>query len=179
MGLIVMRLNKTLPVREALEGIEKTFKKHNPESPFDFSFVDTDYARKYSNEERTGNLAGLFAILAVFISCLGLFGLASFVAEQRTKEIGIRKVMGATVGNLWKMLSRDFVILTVISYCISLPLTFVLMNNWLMHYQYRTTLSWEIFAIAALGTITLTLLTVSFQALKAALANPVKSLRSE
>ena len=178
-GVIVIRLNETVPVRQALEGIEKTFKKYNPESPFSFSFVDADYARKYSNEERVGNLAGLFAILAVFISCLGLFGLASFVAEQRTKEIGIRKVMGATVGNLWKMLSREFVILTLISCCISIPLTSAFMGNWLIQYQYRTTLSWEIFATAIIGTFTLTLLTVSFQALKAAMASPVKSLRSE
>jgi len=179
MGLMVMRLNETRPVRETLEGIEAVFRKYNPESPFDFSFVDADYARKYSNEERTGKLAGLFAILAVFISSLGLFGLASFVAERRTKEIGIRKVMGATVASLWKMLSRDFVVLTVISCCISIPLTFACMSRWLLQYQYRTTLSWEVFAIAAFGAIMVTLLTVSFQALKAALTNPVKSLRSE
>ena len=179
MNLIVMRLNAAMPVREALAGVETVFKKYNPESPFDFSFVDVDYARKYSNEERIGSLSGLFAILAVFISCLGLFGLASFVAEQRTREIGIRKVMGATVTNLWRMLSRDFVVLTVISCGISFPLTFVFMNNWLMRYQYRTTLSWEMFAMVALGAVTLTLLTVSFQALKAAVANPVNSLRSE
>jgi ABC-type antimicrobial peptide transport system permease subunit len=178
-GLIVMRLNATMPVREALAEIESVFKKYNPESPFDFSFVDQDFARKYSSEERIGNLAGLFAILAVFISCLGLFGLASFVAEQRTKEIGIRKVLGATVASLWKMLSKDFVVLTVISCCISIPLTLAFMRNWLMQYQYRTTLSWEVFATAALGAVALTLLTVSFQAVKAALMNPVKSLRTE
>lgn len=179
MSQIVMRLNEAMPVRQTLEGIETIFRKHNPESTFDFHFVDADYARKYSNEERVGKLAGLFAMLAVFISGLGLFGLASFVAERRTKEIGIRKVMGATVVNLWKMLSGDFVLLTVISCCISIPVTFSVMNNWLSQYQYRTDLSWEIFVMAALGAIVLTLLTVSFQALKAALANPVKSLRSE
>ena len=178
-GLIVMRLKTTMPVREALAGIEAVFKKYNPESPFDFGFVDAEYARKYSNEERIGNLAGLFAILAVFISCLGLFGLASFVAEQRTKEIGIRKVLGATIASLWKMLSKDFVILTVIACCISIPLSFAFMNNWLTQYQYRITLTWEVFTLAALGAVALTLITVSFQAVKAAVANPVKSLRSE
>ena len=178
-GLIVMRLNAALPVREVLAGIETVFNKYNPESPFDFSFVDVDYARKYSNEERIGNLAGLFAVLAIFISCLGLLGLASFVAEQRTKEIGIRKVLGASVANLWTMLSKDFVVLTVIACCISIPLSFVFMNNWLTQYQYRITISWEVFAIAVFGTIALTLLTVSFQAVKAAVANPVNSLRSE
>ncbi|MFC4873298.1 ABC transporter permease [Negadavirga shengliensis] len=178
-GLIVMRLNATIPIRDALAGIDTVFKKFNPESPFDFSFVDSDYARKYANEERIGNLAGLFAILAVFISCLGLFGLASFVAEQRTKEIGIRKVLGASIAGLWKMLSRDFVMLTIIACLISIPLSFIFMNNWLMQYMYRITLTWEVFAAAALGAIVLTLLTVSFQAIKAALMNPVESLRSE
>lgn len=177
--LIIMRLNPTMPVREAIAGIEPVFKKYNPESPFDFSFVDQEYARKFSNEERIGNLAALFASLAVFISCLGLFGLASFVAEQRTKEIGIRKILGASVSNLWRMLSRDFVLLVIVSCGIAIPLSALMMNNWLMNFQYRTTLSWQIFALAMAGLLGLTLLTVSYQAVKAALANPVKSLRSE
>ncbi|HEX7016477.1 MAG TPA: ABC transporter permease [Cyclobacteriaceae bacterium] len=179
MGVLVIRLSGARPISETLEGIEAIFKKYNPESTFSYSFVDTDYARKYSSEERIGKLAGLFAILAVFISGLGLFGLASFIAERRTKEIGIRKVLGATVANLWKMLSADFVMLTVIACCISIPLAFAFMSRWLSQYQYRTTLSWEVFALAVGGAIAITLITVSFQALKAALANPVKSLRSE
>lgn len=179
MGVIVMRLTETRPVRETLEGIEAVFRKYNPESPFSYSFVDAEYARKYASEERVGKLAGLFAVLAVFISGLGLFGLASFVAERRTKEIVIRKVLGATVGNLWRMLSVEFVILTVISCFIAIPVTFVFMSRWLSQYQYRTTLSWEIFALAILGAIGITLATVSFQALRAALANPARSLRSE
>ena len=179
MGLIVMRLDSRVPVGEALAGIETVFKKYNPESPFDFSFVDADYARKYSNEERIGNLTGLFAALAIFISCLGLSGLASFVAEQRTKEIGIRKVLGASAASLLKMLSADFVILTIIACGISIPLSFAFMNSWLAQYQYRIALSWEIFTAPALGAVILTLMTVSYQAVKAVVANPVRSLRSE
>lgn len=179
MGLMVMRLHPTLPIPDAIEELQKVFKKHNPESPFNFSFVNTDYARKYSAEERIGNLAGLFAILAIFISCLGLFGLASFVAEQRTKEIGIRKVLGATVASIWKMLSKEFVALTFIACGIAIPISFVLMDKWLMQYQYRVTLTWQVFSIAALGIMILTLITVSYQAIKAAWANPVKNLRSE
>jgi len=113
------------------------------------------------------------------ISCLGLFGLASFVAEQRTKEIGVRKILGASVINLWGMLSKDFVILVGVSFAIAAPAAFLFMYNWLQKYQYRTTLSWWIFIGAGAGTLIITLLTVSFQAVKAALANPVRSLRSE
>jgi ABC-type antimicrobial peptide transport system permease subunit len=176
---MIMRLNATKPVTESLAEIKEVFKRLNPESPFDFRFVDNEYARKFSGEERIGSLAGLFAILAVFISCLGLFGLASFVAEQRTKEIGIRKVLGATVASLWKMLSKDFIFLTVIACGIAIPISLVFMNNWLTQYEYRVPLTWEIFVIAAGGTILLTLITVSFQALRAAVANPVRNLRSE
>jgi putative ABC transport system permease protein len=179
MSVIVMRLNDKKPVDDALAEIAEVFRKYNPETPFDYSFVNAEYGRKFSAEERIGSLAGLFAVLAIFISCLGLFGLASFVAEQRAKEIGIRKVLGATVASLWKMLSKDFVILTVIACAISIPLCIMFMNNWLMQYEYRTTLTWQVFAIAALGAVALTLITVSFQAIKAAVANPVKNLRSE
>lgn len=178
-SVVVMRLNSAMPVREALAAIEPVFRKYNPESPFYFSFVDQDYARKFSNEERIGNIAAFFAILAVLISCLGLFGLASFVAEQRTKEIGIRKVLGATVSNLWQMLSKDFVLLVIISCCISIPLSALFMSSWLMQFQYRITLPWQIFVGAVVGSLGITLLTVSYQAVRAALANPVKSLRSE
>lgn len=148
-------------------------------SPFSFSFVDQDYGRKFSNEERIGKLAAFFATLAVLISCLGLFGLASFVAEQRIKEIGIRKVLGATVSNLWRMLSIDFILLVIISCCIAIPMSALFMNNWLMQFQYRIPLPWQTFVGAVLGSISITLLTVSYQAVKAALANPVKNLKSE
>ncbi len=178
-GLFIMRLNSSMPVREALAKIEPVFKKHNPNAPFGYSFVDVEYQRKFSNEQKIGSLAGFFAILAVFISCLGLFGLASYVAEQRTKEIGIRKVLGASVLNLWKMLSKDFVVLVIIACAISTPLSFTFMDNWLQNFEYRTPITWGVFAIVGTGTLVITLLTVSFQAIKAAVANPIRSLRTE
>jgi putative ABC transport system permease protein len=150
-----------------------------PSALFDYTFVDKEYARKFSQEQRIGKLSGVFAALAIFISCLGLFGLASFVAEQRTKEIGIRKVMGATVPNIWKMLSRDFVALVIISCFVAIPVSFYFMSSWLEKYEYRTEISWWIFLITCIGASVITLLTVSYQAIKAALMDPVKSLRSE
>jgi putative ABC transport system permease protein len=176
---MVIRVNPTMPMREALAKIEPVFKKYNPGSPFDFKFIDDIYAKKFAAEERIGHLAGFFAVLAVIISCLGLFGLASFMAEQRVKEIGVRKVLGATVFNLWKLLSKDFVTLVILSCCISIPLAWYFLHAWLEKYEYRTTLSWGIFAAAGGGALFITLLTVSFQSIKAAIANPVKSLRTE
>jgi len=178
-NVFILKLNPEMAPKEALAKVETVFKKYNPESPFDSSFVDEDYARKFGNEKRIGTLAAFFAVLAVLISCLGLFGLASFVAEQRTKEIGIRKVMGASVNNLWQMLSKDFVFLVLLSCLISIPLAWYELNQWLQAYEYRTEISWWIFAVSAFGALVITLLTVSFQAIKAALMNPVKSLRSE
>jgi putative ABC transport system permease protein len=178
-NMITLRVNPQVPMRAALSKIEAVFKKFNPGSPFEYKFVDDEYAKKFSDEERIGNLATFFAILAVFISCLGLFGLASFVAEQRTKEIGVRKVLGASIFNLWKMLSKDFVLLVIISCAIAVPLAWYFLNNWLQKYEYRTQISWWVFALAIGGALVITLLTVSFQAIKAAIANPVKSLRTE
>ena len=178
-GLALIRLNHAMPAREALAKVEAVYKKYNPSAPFEFSFVDAEYERKFSQEEKVGSLAGFFAVLAVFISCLGLFGLASYVAEQRTKEIGIRKVLGASVLNVWKMLSKDFVILVIIACLISIPLSFFFMQDWLQNFEYRTPISWNIFATVGAGALCITLLTVSFQAVRAAIANPVKSLRSE
>jgi ABC-type antimicrobial peptide transport system permease subunit len=178
-SVITMRIKPTISVRDAITRLEPVFKKFNPGSPFEYKFVDEEYAKKFSNEERIGNLATFFAILAVFISCLGLFGLASFVAEQRTKEIGVRKVLGATVFNLWQMLSKDFFALVIISCCIAIPLAWYFLNQWLQQYEYRTPVSWWIFVIAVMGAMLITILTVSFQAIKAALANPIRSLRTE
>jgi putative ABC transport system permease protein len=174
-----IRINPTSSANEALPKIEAVFKKLVPSALFDYQFVDEVYASKFSQEQRIGKLAGVFSILAIFISCLGLFGLASFVAEQRTKEIGIRKVMGASVVGLWKMLSRDFVVLVVISCVVAIPIGYYFMNNWLAKYQYRTEMPWWIFFATCLAALTITLLTVSYQSIKAALANPVTSLRSE
>jgi len=178
-NVFTIKMNPTLSARAALAKIEAVFKKYNPGSPFKADFVDEAFARKFGNEERIGKLSSFFAMLAVFISCLGLFGLASFVAEQRTKEIGIRKVLGASVTNLWRMLSKDFVLLVVISCVIATPLAYYYMNNWLQKYDYRTSINWWVFAAAITGALVITLLTVSFQAIKAAIANPVKSLRTE
>jgi putative ABC transport system permease protein len=176
---IHIRLNPKWSTREALAKIESIFKKLVPTVPFDYKFVDTDYAEKFASEERIGSIASFFAALAIFISCLGLFGLASFVAEKRTKEIGIRKVLGATIYNLWKMLSKEFVVLVIVASLIAAPLAYYFLNNWLQNYEYHTAISWWVFAIAIGGALLITLLTVSFQTIKAALTNPVKSLRSE
>ena len=176
---IDIRINPVENTHDALAKIETVFKKYNPEQPFIYRFNDEEYAKKFGDEERTGKLAGFFAALAVFISCLGLFGMASFMAEQRTKEIGVRKVLGASVLNLWGLLSKDFVMMVLISLLMATPLAYYFMHNWLQNYEYRTTLAWWIFAAAGIGALIITLLTVSFQAIKAAIANPVKSLRTE
>lgn len=177
--VINIRANPARSTREVLAAIEPVFKKYAPAAPLDYKFIDEEYGRKFADEERIGKLAGFFAALAIFISCLGLFGMASFMAEQRTKEIGVRKVLGASVFNLWKLLSREFVVLVSVSLAIAIPLSYYLMHNWLQSYQYRTSVAWWIFAAAGAGALVITLLTVSFQAIKAALANPVRSLRSE
>jgi len=178
-GIITIRMKPSVPLRTALSKIEVVFKKYDPGSPFDYKFTDQEYAKKFSDEERIGNLATFFAVLAVFISCLGLFGLASFVAEQRTKEIGIRKVLGASIPAIWKMLSKDFVVLVIISCFIAIPVAWYYLHQWLQKYEYRTEISWWVFILAGIGALVITLLTVSFQAIKAAVANPVKSLRTE
>jgi len=178
-NVIQLRINPNLTPSVALEKMETAFRKFDPASAFQFRFVDETFAQKFGEEERIGKLASCFAFLAILISCLGLFGLASFVAEQRTKEIGIRKVLGASVPNLWQLLSKQFVFLVIISFIISIPAAYYLANGWLRNYEYRTGLSWWIFAAAGAGALIITLLTVSFQAIKAALANPVKSLRTE
>jgi hypothetical protein len=176
---INLRIKPGLAIKDAIPKIESVFKKLVPKVPFDYKFIDQDYAQKFAAEERISKLAGFFAALAIFISCLGLFGLATFMAEQRTKEIGVRKVLGATIFNLWGLLSKEFVILVLVSFLISVPVSYYFMHNWLENYQYRADLSWWIFAAAGTGALVITLLTVSIQAVKAAIANPVKSLRSE
>jgi putative ABC transport system permease protein len=176
---IHIRINPKMSAGDAVAKMESIFKKVVPAVPFDYKFVDSEYATKFAAEERIGNLASFFAALAIFISCLGLFGLASFVAEKRTKEIGIRKVLGATIYNLWKMLSKEFVILVLLACLIAVPLAYYFLNNWLQNYEYRTAINWWVFVVAIGGALLITLLTVSFQAIKAAIANPVKSLRTE
>jgi putative ABC transport system permease protein len=176
---ITVRLNPELSAQTALNTLEPVFKRYNPGSNFEYTFVDEDYAKKFSDEKRIGNLASVFAALAILISCLGLFGLASFVAEQRTREIGVRKVLGASLFHLWRMLSAEFVLLVGISCFVAIPIAMYFLHEWLKQYEYRTPMSWWVFATAALGALVITLLTVSYQAVRAALANPVKSLRTE
>ena len=173
-----MKVNAASSMSEALPKIEAAFKKIIPAVPFDYKFVDEEYASKFSSEVRIGRLAGFFAILAVLISCLGLFGLVSFVAEQRTKEMGIRKVIGASAFTIWKMLSKDFVALVAISCLIAIPVAYYFLHEWLQKYQYRTELSWWIFLAATAGALFIALLTVSIQAIRAAVTNPVRSLRT-
>lgn len=178
-NLAILKINPQLSPKAALSKIEAVFAKQDPASVFNFQFVDDEYAQKFGDEVRTGKLATFFAILAVFISCLGLFGLASFVAEQRTKEIGVRKVLGASVLSVWGLMSREFVILVLISCALAIPLSYYYLSSWLEKYEYRTEISWWVFAVSVLGALGITVLTVSFQAIRAAMVNPVKSLRSE
>ena len=176
---IEIKIKPTVSANAALPKIEAVFRSIVPSAIFDYKFVDEEYAKKFSQEQRIGKLSTFFAILAIFISCLGLFGLASFVAEQRTKEIGVRKVIGASVFNIWNLLSKEFIGLVIISLFIATPVAYYFMNGWIHQYTYHTNISLWIFLIAGFGALMITLLTVSFQAIKAAIANPVKSLRSE
>ncbi len=178
-ALLNIRIDPAVSTATAVPVIERVVKTIVPSALFSYKFVDDEYAIKFGQEERIGTLAGIFSALAIFISCLGLLGLASYVAERRTKEIGIRKVMGAGIGTLWRMLSTDFVVLVIISCVVSIPLASYFMQLWLSRFVYRTAISWWIFVITCLLALVVTLLTVSYQSIKAALANPVNSLRSE
>lgn len=178
-NFINVRINSQSSASKALEELNRIFVKHNQNTPFEYTFADVEFADKFSFEERFGKLVGIFATLAIVISCLGLFGLSSFVAEQRTKEIGVRKVLGASVFNIWKMLSKDFVGLVVVAVCIAAPIAYYFMSTWLLQYDYRTEIGWWIFALSGACALLITLFTVSYQSIKAGLANPVKSLRSE
>jgi putative ABC transport system permease protein len=179
MSSITIRINSQMSAQEAFRKISPVFTKYSPAEPFDYKFVDDEYDAMFRGESRIGELAGFFTVLAIFISCLGLFGLASFVAEQRMKEIGVRKILGATVFNLWKMLSKDFVLLISLSCLIAIPIAWWMLHQWLQEFAYRTAISWWIFAAAGIGAIGIALLTVSYQSIKAAVTNPVSSLRSE
>ncbi len=174
-----MKLNPANTASDNLKKAETIFKKYNPSYPFEYYFLDEDYANKFANEKQTGELAALFAGLTIFISCLGLFGLSSFTAENRIKEIGIRKVLGASVLSITKLLSRDFIKLILLSFLIASPFAWWAMNGWLQSFQYRISVSWWIFAVTLLLSVSIALLTISFQSIKAALMNPAKSLRSE
>jgi ABC-type antimicrobial peptide transport system permease subunit len=174
-----MKFNPANAVSDNLKKAESIFKKYNPSYPFEYYFLDEDYANKFANEKQTGQLAALFAGLTIFISCLGLFGLSSFTAENRIKEIGIRKVLGASVISITQLLSRDFMKLIVLSFFIAAPFAWWAMSEWLQSYSYRISVSWWIFAVTLLLTVSIALITISFQSIKAALMNPANSLRSE
>ncbi len=178
-NFIALKLNPEKSVSASLAAIKAAFNQYLPNVPIEYEFVDKTFAIKFAAIERVRKLTRIFSMLAIFISCLGLFGLASFMAEQRKKEIGVRKVVGASVFNLWKLLSKDFVKLVVLAIVIATPLAYYGVNSWLNNYTYRIQISWWIFVVAGMGAIAITLLTVSFQALKAAVANPIKSLRTE
>lgn len=177
--VIHMKLNAANNDAANIAIIEKVFKKFNPEYPFDYAFADESYANKFKEAQRTGTLASLFAGLTIFISCLGLFGLAAYMAESRIKEIGVRKVLGASVVGIAALLSKEFLKLVVISFLIATPVAWYCMNKWLAEYSYRIEVEWWIFLLAGLSSIFIALLTVSYQAISAARSNPVKSLRSE
>lgn len=174
-----IKLSPDANAAEALDKIAPIFKKYDPDNAVEYMFADQEFGKKFDEERRIGNLAMVSTVLAIFISCLGLFGLASFVASQRTKEIGIRKILGASIPQLWQLLSKDFVILVIISCIVSVPFSFYFMSDWLTQYDYRIDISWQIYAVAWLGSIVVTLLTISFQSIRTALRNPVGALRSE
>ncbi len=178
-GCLDIRMNPNMPASKAIALMKPIFDKYNPAFPFEYQFADEEYAKKFNYEELVGNLAAMVAILAIFISCLGLFGLASFTAEQRVKEIGVRKVLGASVLSLWQLLSKDFVILVLTSCVLAIPVAWYFMNEWLKNYHYKTSIGIGIFVSVIAISVAITLITVSFQAIKAAIANPVKSLRTE
>jgi len=165
--------------RQALASLEKVCKELNPKFPFTYKFSDEEYQKLYSNEQVVNQLSNWFSVLAIFISCLGLLGLVMFSAEQRTKEFGIRKVLGASPAILFSLLSREFLVLVLIALTIASPLAWLAMNKWLQDYQYRIGITWSIFVVAGLSALIIALLTVSFQAIKSSIANPVKSLRTE
>ncbi|MDX1941645.1 MAG: ABC transporter permease [Saprospiraceae bacterium] len=178
-NVINIKLKPGMPVQDALSRVEGVFKTFNPGSPFDYNFADEDYEEKFRAEQRIGKLASVFAALAIFISCLGLLGLSAYVAEQRAKEIGIRKVLGANIQDIVTLLSKDFLWLVLIAIVIATPIAWWAMNDWLQDYTYRIHVGWWVFAITGIGALLIALVTVSSQAIRAAVANPVDAIKSE
>jgi putative ABC transport system permease protein len=174
-----LKINPERSVREALTSIENVFKKYDPANPFEYQFIDQEYAKKFGDEERLATLASYFALLAIFISCIGLLGISALVTEQRKKEIGVRKILGASIRHLWVLLSGEFFKLVIISSAIAIPLAYYYMSEWLEKFDYRTNLTWWIFAAGGLLAIVITVLTVSFHTMRAVIANPVDALRNE
>ncbi|PWT95225.1 MAG: acetylornithine deacetylase [Bacteroidetes bacterium] len=178
-GLLYVRLNPKVKPELALSKVETVMKKYNPAFPFEYKFVDDNFNAAFKSEMLIGKLSRVFAVLAILISCLGLFGLAAYTAERRTKEIGIRKVLGASITGITGLISKDFLRLVIIASVIAFPLSWWAMHSWLQNYSYRIDISWWVFVVAGILAVLIALVTVSFQAIKAALSNPVKSLRTE
>jgi ABC-type antimicrobial peptide transport system permease subunit len=177
-GTILVR-TKAGKTKDALAGLQTICKSLNPKFPFTYQFSDLEFAKLYQSEQVVSKLSDYFAVLAILISCLGLFGLATFVAAQRTKEIGVRKVLGASVGNIVTMFSGNFLKLVGIAMLVAFPAAWWAMNKWLQNYAYKIDIGWPVFAVAGIATVFIALLTVSYQSIRAAVANPVKSLRTE
>jgi putative ABC transport system permease protein len=178
-NFLTIRLKDNVNINNALTKVESVIKANNPAYPVSYNFVDDQFNQYFKSEVLIGKLAGVFAVLAIVISCLGLFGLSAFTAERRTREIGIRKVLGASIAGLATLLSKDFILMVLLSCVISFPLSWWMMHKWLQDYQYRAAINFWVFVVAGLSAILIAVITVSFQAVKAALMNPVKSLRSE
>jgi ABC-type antimicrobial peptide transport system permease subunit len=179
-NFLIMRINPNTSASDAIAKIEKMYKKYCEEDkPFSYDFTDQAYARKFGNEERVGTLASVFAVLAIFISCLGIFGLSSFIAEQRTKEIGVRKVLGASLYQLWRLMSTDFVILVLLSCAIAVPSAYFVLSSWLDSFSYHLGIPMWTFFAATLGTLVITMITISWHTVAAARVNPAKSLKTE
>lgn len=177
--VLIMRTNSAAEISTVISQIESTFNEIDPSEPFSYQFVEDAYNNKFGSEEHVKRLAQVFSILAIFIGCLGLFGLISYIAEQRTKEIGIRKILGASVLKIWLMLLGDFVLLILVAGVISIPLGYYFITTWLENYDYRITFTWFVFVEAIFAVLLATLFTASYQTIAAAYRNPVKSLRSE
>jgi putative ABC transport system permease protein len=177
-GNVIVRTEQG-KTKQAIANMEKLYKKFNPGFPFKYYFTDDEIAKNYKSEQTVSKLSRYFAFLAIFISCLGLFGLVTFTAEQKTKEIGIRKVLGASVTGIVQMLSKDFLKLVLIAAVIAFPVAWWTMHKWLMDFAYRVDIGWWIFPAAGVIAVLIALMTISFQSIKAAIANPVKSLRTE
>jgi len=178
-NVIHIKLNDLNRMSDNLAKAEQIFKQYNPNYPFEYHFVDEDYAYKFLEEQKMGSLATWFAGLTIFISCLGLFALVAYMAETRRKEIGIRKVLGASVGNVVVLLSKEFLVLVVISILIASPIAWWVMEKWLANFAYRTDIPWWLFVLVGIISLGIALLTVGFQAVKAAMANPAKAIKSE
>ncbi len=166
-------------INKSLSHLENTWKKFIPDIPYEYTFLDENFNKLYEAEQRQGNIFTAFACIAIFIACLGLFGLSAFTISQRVKEIGVRKVLGADIPGIVALLSKDFLLLVLIAALIAFPVAWYAMHNWLKDFAYRVSISWWIFVVAGLASLCVALLTVSFQAIKAATSNPVNALRSE